>query len=127
MSRASHSTARKGQPACAPPRAEKQPRIALLDPADRVRRLIAESLEDGLLRYTSREAILREARQLGFSDFHTHLLIAQAQHGDRRPLTFGLIDPPAEQRQHRRDAARLGGVVVLALALFLLAARWLTL
>jgi hypothetical protein len=51
--------------------------------AARLRRLIADSLEDGLLRYSRRQRILAEARAAGLSEFHTHLLIAAVQFGDR--------------------------------------------
>ncbi|MDX2199170.1 MAG: hypothetical protein SF069_09390 [Phycisphaerae bacterium] len=46
-----------------------------------LRRLIADSLEDGLLRYSRRQQILDVARELGLSDFETQLIIAQVQFG----------------------------------------------
>ena len=91
-----------------------------------LRRLIASSLEDGLLRYSRRRRILEEARRLGFSDFQTQLLIAQVQFGDEQfaPAT------PAKNAQRRggdgRAWARVTAVGVLALVLFLVMVRWLT-
>jgi hypothetical protein len=106
------------------------------DRISRLRRLIAASLEDGLLRCSRRERILEEGRRLGLSEFHTHLLIAQTQFGDMRAL----VAEPGEDTGARADeagnwrgtkasdgraAARLAAAVVLALALLLALLRYL--
>jgi hypothetical protein len=85
-------------------------------------RLIADSLEDGLLRYSRRQAILTEGRRLGFNEFQIHLLIAQVQFGNVRPELVG--PRPAPPRTARRGAL-LTAAVLLAGALFLLAKHWL--
>jgi hypothetical protein len=62
---------------------------------------------------------------LGFSEFHTHLLIAQVQFGD------GIVAPPCGHRRSTstesasRIGARFAAAGVLALALFLAMVRWL--
>lgn len=92
--------------------------------ANKLRRLVAASLEDGLLRCTRRSAILAEGRRLGFSDFHVQLLIAEVQFRGRAVLA-----PPLERRRQQAGALRVGARVaaagVLALALFLSMIRWL--
>lgn len=98
----------------------------LLNPTQRILKLIDESLEDGLLRYSRRRAIMAEARRLGFSDFHTHLLIAQIQHGDTRPLTVALGPRPRSPREQKL-AARFAAATILAMAMMLTAIRWLAL
>jgi hypothetical protein len=88
-------------------------------------RLISDSLEDGLLRYSRREEILGEGRQLGFSDFQTQLLIAQVQFGSDDVLP--VANPGAGRRWNARPAVgpRFAAVGVLTLALFLAMVRWL--
>ncbi|MEP0847978.1 MAG: hypothetical protein HRF50_14300 [Phycisphaerae bacterium] len=92
--------------------------------AAELRRLIAASLEDGLLRCTRRSTILAEGRRLGFSDFHVQLLIAEVQFRGRAVLA-----PPLERRRQQAGALRIGARAaaagVLALALFLSMIRWL--
>lgn len=91
----------------------------------RLRRLIADSLEGGLLRYSRRQAILDEARRLGVSDFNAHVLIAQVQFGDASvsPASTG---PVGNGRlSDGRAAARLAGAGLLAFALFMSAMLWL--
>ena len=100
-------------------------RVEGADDVTRLRQLIAASLEDGLLRYSRRQEILAEARRLGFSEFHTQLLIAQVQFGDD-----GLWPPEsAATRRERRDTSRawagFAAAGVLALTLFLALVRWL--
>ena len=91
----------------------------------RLRQMIAAALEDGLLRYSRRQAILVEAHELGFSDFQTHLLIAQVQFGDDQ------IQLPGTAAQHSANAATprawagFAAVGMLALALFLALVHWL--
>lgn len=90
-----------------------------------LRRLIELSMEGGLLRYSRRREILAEGRRLGYSEFHTQLLIAQTQFGG------DLFAPPsADERVARAEAsagvgARIAAAGVLALALFLAMVRWL--
>lgn len=95
------------------------------DPISGLRHLIAASLEDGLIRRSRRVAILAEGRRRGLSDFHTHLLIAQTQFGEKRVLAFDdPRDQPAREIQ-RRFAARFAAALVLGLALFLMTIRLL--
>lgn len=92
--------------------------------AARLHALIAASLEDGLLRHSRRERILEEGRNLGFSPFHTQLLIAQTQFGSRRVLSFEDERESAES-QPGQASVRFAAAVVLALALFLCAVQLL--
>ena len=100
-------------------------RAAGADAATRLRQLIAAALEDGLLRYSRRQDILTGARRLGFSEFHTPLLIAQVQFGEDEPG----LDAAPRSRGARRDRSRawagLAAAGLLALALFLALVRWL--
>lgn len=98
------------------------------DDADRVtrlRELIEASLEGGLLRYSRRAEILAEGRHLGFSEFHTQLLIAQVQFGGE------IVAPPQVSAAVKREenssrvGARFAAAGVLALAIFLAMLRWL--
>jgi hypothetical protein len=98
------------------------------DRDDRVEELcrsIEASLEGGLLRYSRRLEILEEGRRLGFSEFHTQLLIAQVQFGGE------LVTAPPDRATSRtsdapsRVGARFAAAGVLALALFLATIRWL--
>lgn len=99
--------------------------------ADRLRMLIAASIEDGLLRYSSRQAILEEARRLGISDFHAQLLIAEVQFGGRRVLS-----PPHQaaetspssapgSAEPQRYLTRFAAVSMLGAGVFLALLRWL--
>lgn len=95
------------------------------NPADELRNHIAAALEDGLLRYTRRQAILQRAAELGIGEFQAQLLIAQVQFGADDldviavPVTGGRpAEPP-------RLWARAAGVGVLALAMFLGLIHWL--
>lgn len=93
------------------------------DSVETLRSLIAASLEGGLLRYSRRQAILDRGRELGINDFHTQLLIAQVQFGDQP-----IVSPPGAGPARREDSrawARVAGVGVLALAMFLLLVHWL--
>jgi hypothetical protein len=95
------------------------------DDLSRLRGLIADSLEGGLLRQSRRLLILEEARRLGISDFHAQLMIAQVQFGDERitPVTAG--SARNRSASPSQAAARLAAVGILALALFLAMIRWL--
>ncbi|MGD8451555.1 MAG: hypothetical protein PVJ57_07025 [Phycisphaerae bacterium] len=102
-----------------PPAAEESGDVA------RLRRMIAASLEDGLLRYSRRRDILAAAQELGFSDFQTQLLIAQVQFGDDQ-IPFGT---GAARRQPASAAARAWAgataVGVLAMMMFFVLMHWL--
>lgn len=93
-----------------------------MDAAAELRRLIAASLEDGLLRCSRRDAILERAAALGFNEFQTHLLIAQVQFGDEEVAAApqGMV-----RRPHPRLWARVAAVGVAALAVFLGLVHWL--
>jgi hypothetical protein len=99
------------------------------NPPDRVttlRRLIAASIEGGLLRHSRRQAIIERGAALGLSEFQSQLLIAQVQFGDDE------IEPlprPAAGRiryEAPRLWARVAAVGVLALAMFLGMVRWVS-
>lgn len=101
------------------------------DAHQQLRRLIEISLEDGLLRYSRRQAILTEARRLGFSDFQAHVLISQVQLGDDGLLpaapNAGLRSGPRGESStddQMRRGARLAGIGLLTLALVLVLVRW---
>lgn len=98
-------------------------RPADTDRCDELRALIAASLEDGLLRHSRRTRILQEGRQLGLSPFHTQLLIAQTQFGPKQVLSTDDVSEPNDARPPSAALARLAGLCLLALALFLAAVR----
>lgn len=99
------------------------------EPVSYMRRLAEASLEGGLLRHSRREHLMAEARRLGVSEFHAHLIIAQVQFGQWRVS----IDPPRSRRTREAGrsadplAIRLAATGVLALALFFGAVRWFSL
>ena len=103
--------------------------LARNDPADdavAVRRLIAASLEDGLLRFSRRQMILEEGSRRGFSGFQTQLLIAQVQFGDDR------IALPAATRSDGMLAGKqeawphLVAIGLLTVAIFLILIGWVS-
>jgi hypothetical protein len=95
------------------------------DALARLQGLIVASLEDGLLRYSRRQDILARGRELGFGDFQTQLLIAQVQFGAAEmPVTCSTGLAPA--RADSRTWARLAGVAVLALTIFLFLVQWVS-
>lgn len=87
-----------------------------------LRRIIDWSLEDGLMRYSRRQQVLDAGRSLGFSEFHIHLMIAQAQFCDSDALAPFSVEARPEPADKLR--ARLAAIVVVALALFLGLLRW---
>jgi hypothetical protein len=95
------------------------------DDLTRLRHLIADSLEDGLLRQSRRAIILEEARHLGLSDFQAQLLIAQVQFGDEQLTPAGDHSVWVASADGSRVRARLAAAGILALALFLAMVRWL--
>ena len=94
-------------------------------PTQRLCRMIEASLEGGLLRHSRRMRILEEGRRLGFSEFHSHLLIAQVQFGGPIVTTPRTGRPVRVSDTPQRVAARFAAAGVLAVALFLVAIRWL--
>jgi hypothetical protein len=54
------------------------------------KKMAAQELEAGLLRYSRRQRLIHYGRMLGFSPFEAHLLIAEAQYeaGHLLPPTF---------------------------------------
>jgi hypothetical protein len=95
------------------------------DRVARLRRLIEVSLEGGLLRYSRRAEILVEGRRLGFSEFQTHLMIAQVQFGGELAVPPTRSSRPTSAETPSRVGARFAAAGVLALAIFLAAIRWL--
>jgi hypothetical protein len=47
---------------------------------------VAAALTEGVLRYSARKDLLREAVQIGLGEFEATLLIAAVQHGERRAV-----------------------------------------
>lgn len=94
------------------------------DRVDLLRAMIAASLEDGLLRYSQRQAILDEARALGLNEFQTQLLIAQVQFGDQEITVSPTVYTAVGRGEHPRLWARVAAVGVLALAMFLALVQW---
>jgi curved DNA-binding protein CbpA len=106
------------------------------DPGETLRGMVFDALEDGLLRHSRRQEILAAGRELGFSEFHVHLLIAQAQfEGDTRSIpSRSRLDAPrapfsarasqSARPARRRAAARLAAAGMLAAALFVLLVRF---
>jgi len=90
-----------------------------------MRRLIAASIEDGLIRCTRRRRILEEGRRRGLSDFQIHLLMAQVQFGQMDLFGDRLGRSHAASDAVARAGARLAAAGVLGFALFLSAVRWL--
>jgi len=90
-----------------------------------LRELIRCSLEGGLLRYSRRVQILAEGRRLGFSDFHTHLMIAQVQFDGEIVAPPSPSDAPPAEDGAPRVRARFAAAGILALAIFLAMIRWL--
>ena len=96
------------------------------DDATAVRRLIAASLEGGLLRFSRRQMILAESRRRGFSDFQTQLLIAQVQFGDTRIAPLTSAGDTGWRTSVRRAWPQLLAIGLLAVAIFLILIGWLS-
>jgi hypothetical protein len=94
------------------------------DPYRELRRMIAASLEDGLLRYSRRQQILARAAELGIGDFQAQLMIAQVQFGGDDLLPAADV-AGGRGRSDTRLWARAAAVGVLALAAFLGMVHWL--
>jgi len=94
-------------------------RTTAQDRVTQLRRLIAATLEDGLLRYSRRQMVLERGRELGLSEFQTQLLIAQIQYGgDEVPVVEG---SPAARKTETRSAKwmRFAAAGVIGVAMFL--------
>lgn len=89
-----------------------------------LRRIIDWSLEGGLLRYSRRQQILEAGRALGFSEFHVHLMIAQAQFCDDDPLAPSGVGDYENDDSAGSIRARITAIALLALALFIALMRW---
>jgi hypothetical protein len=91
---------------------------------EHLRRMIAELLEDGLLRYSRRRAVLEEARLLGVSEFQAHLLIAQVQYGE----VSVPLGPTQTRRRRQAETAeiwtRLAAAGAMATVIFAAMMRW---
>lgn len=89
----------------------------------RMRRLIEISLEDGLLRHSRRQRIIEEGMALGFSSFHTQLMIAQVQAGDHELI--GPLGRRADAHEtDTRTAPRVAAILLLTFGFFLALVRW---
>jgi hypothetical protein len=82
-------------------------------PAERLSRLVQESLCDGVLPYPRRQEVLRAARRLGVGRFQANLLIAAVQHR---------YDTPAMESEPRQVGRPWGWVGAAALILAIEAA-----
>lgn len=95
------------------------------DAVAELREQIAAALEDGLLRYTRRQAILQRAAELGIGEFQAQLLIAQVQFGGEDIDVVAVPVASGRRAEPPRLWARAAGVGVLALAMFLGLIHWL--
>jgi len=113
-----------GQPAAA--------RDALVLTREEKRRIfkgmVVAELDAGFLRYSRRQALLRQASRMGIADFEAALLIAEAQYysGDLEPL-----EPPSALLQDESPSpawsasTQLAFAAVVALLVDLALIRWL--
>jgi hypothetical protein len=90
---------------------------------ERMRKSIEAALEDGLLRHSRRQRLIEEGLALGFSSFHTQLLIAQVQAGERELLVPASRQTEQRERE-RRTASRYAAALLFALGMFLALVRW---
>ncbi len=97
--------------------------IEQADPETELRRLIAASLEGGLVRQSRREFLVARGRELGISEFHVHLLIAQAMIGDEACVAAQVMPRanPPRRGSNWKDYAAVGA---LAVAVFVALVRW---
>src|SRR4051812_20814253 len=70
--------------------AQRPPAADFADPAPGPARLfsarVAAALDEGILRYSARKDLLREAARMGLGNFEATLLIAAVQHGEGRAV-----------------------------------------
>jgi len=100
-------------------------RAGVESPAVALRKLIAASLENGLLRYSRRQFILERACELGLNEFQAQLLIAQVQFGEEEIPLPAIPDARPANTRYSQAWTRLTGVGLLATAMFLFLVRWL--
>jgi hypothetical protein len=89
-----------------------------------LRALIAACLEEGLLRHSRRQMILRRAEALGVGEFQAQLLIAQVQFGGEALPDLPRVRPLRRRGGHPRGWAQVAAVGVLALVMFLGLVGW---
>ncbi len=90
--------------------------------------MVVAELDAGFLRYSRRQALLKQASRMGIADFEAALLIAEAQYysGDLEP-----IEPPSALLQDESQtpawsaSTQLAFAAVVALLLDLALIRWL--
>ncbi len=90
--------------------------------------MVVAELDAGFLRYSRRQALLKQASRMGIADFEAALLIAEAQYysGDLEPLE----PPPAFLQDESRPPAwspaiQLAFAAVVALLVDLVLISWL--
>jgi hypothetical protein len=101
----------------------------LADPQAHLRDLVAAAIEDGLLRYSRRQELLRIGREMGLSAFQVHLIIAEEQVGQAqlKPRTTQPAKTETTTRSNAINQTRLNFAAagLLALGLFFMAISWL--
>jgi len=85
-------------------------------PAEQLAQCVVEKLEGGLLRYSARLRLLKEAREMGIERFEANLIIAAVQ--SRYPRTI----PRAEGR--KIGSAAITAMVALVQAVIFATAWW---
>ena len=118
------------EPSVAPERkAQSTDRLTREEKRAVFKRMVVAELESGFLRYSRREALLKYAKILGFSEFDACLLIAEAQYhaGDLEPIR---IDPAtsldtAGQPELRAIPTRLSFALTAAIFIDLLLIYWI--
>jgi hypothetical protein len=81
---------------------------------------VAAALDEGVLRYSARKDLLRDAAQMGLGNFEATLLIAAVQHSDRRA-----VRPAARNPSPRSSSATpLLALTALAIQTIIAAAVW---
>lgn len=101
---------------------------AASDPTSELCEIIEHSLEDGLLRHSCRKRILALGRELGFSEFHVQLLIAQVQFGPAESYVLTSQIERKKQTAERRPQSHAREWVLagaLALAMFGFVVGWI--
>jgi hypothetical protein len=91
-------------------------------PAASFGRLVAQQLEGPVLRYSRRQALLREAERRGIGRFEANLIIAAVQHQTRNEKTSRANESDAEDASAWRlgaAACAVQGLIFLAMYLLL--------
>lgn len=99
-------------------RQEQRQGAGRAEPPAVLAREVAASLDDGLLRYSTRLALVRRAVQMGIGRFEANLIIATVQHRVRRD------EVPRAVSRRRFDATALA-VVLAVQGLIVLGACWI--